>query len=200
MVRQEQAQKEKNSYLHLLTRLFQCCEMLPFFLESVGVWVGMGDCSSFSKFFQDSQDPCCSVTHLTFTLDLCRQLTIKEDLDQTCILLWAMSLELVSFIVQGKHDYVRSSISREKSWTEIPSLHPSPPDPRFCHFDLSHDRGLQTKTVIVVLCTCSQRTVASQKKISTFCQLLLFVKFCQEQNRIKNNKQTSSLAARLLFT
>lgn len=33
-----------------------------------------------------------------------------------------------------------------------------------------------------------------------FCQLLLFVRFCQKQNRIRTNKQTSSLAAGLLFT
>lgn len=86
-------------------------------------------------------------------------------------------------------------MSREKSWIEV-FLSLS----RFYNFHLSHSWVLQTKIVLVVLCTCSQRTVASQKKISVFCQLLLFVKFCQKQNRIKNNKQTSSFTEWLLFT
>lgn len=53
----------------------------------------------------------------------------------------------------------------------------------------------QNSPVPAALCTCSRRTVASQKKMPMFCQLRLCVSLCQKQNGIRNNKQTSSLAA-----
>lgn len=99
--------------------------------------------------------------------------------------------ELISFIVCRKHILNRGPHFRSSLGWSLPLLHS--PYPRFAM--LTSVVAEAYRIVAVVRHTWSWRTVASQKKGSMFCQLLLFVKFCQKQNRIKNNKQTSSLAA-----
>lgn len=164
---------------------FQASRMLPFFLESAGAGLEHPP----PVFPRAPGAHRAQGLHCQQRGPLQTAVGVRNEAGTESLL--SVDPELISFIVCRKHILNRGPHFRSSLGWSLPLLHS--PYPRFAM--LTSVVAEAYRIVAVVRHTWSWRTVASQKKGSMFCQLLLFVKFCQKQNRIKNNKQTSSLAA-----